>query len=148
MSPDGSRLYVANHAEAAVAQIDTSKLEIVRTQSINFGLGGGRAYAAHDSTSRLYLASGRRVALVDTTTLTEERSWLMKDKIRGLQVAGDGTRLYVAFRDRVAILRAATGEGIETIDPSGVRRIDRFGPTMPKLDDTDPSLDKNITCAC
>src|SRR5918992_2569631 len=148
VSPDGSRLYVANHAEAAVAQIDTSKLEIVRTQSINFGLGGGRAHAALDSTSRLYLASGRRVALVDTTTLTEERSWLMKDKIRGLQVAGDGTRLYVAFRDRVAILRAATGEGIETIDPPGVRRIDRFGPTMPKLDDTDPSLDKNITCAC
>ena len=148
VSPDGSRLYVANHAEAAVAQIDTSKLEIVRTQSINFGLGGGRAYAAHDSTSRLYLASGRRVALVDTTTLTEERSWLMKDKIRGLQVAGDGARLYVAFRDRVAILRAATGAGIETIDPPGVRRIDQFGPTMPKLDDTDPSLDKNITCAC
>ena len=148
VSPDGTRLYVANHAEAAVAQIDTSKLEIVRTQSINFGLGGGRANAALDSGSKLYLASGRRVALVDTTTLTEQRSWLMKDKIRGLQVAADGRRLYVAFKDRVAILRAATGEGIETIDPPGIRRIDRFGPTMPKLDDTDPSSDKNITCAC
>src|SRR5918996_5499252 len=148
VSPDGTRLYVANHAEAAVAQIDTSKLEIDRTQSINFGFGGGRAHAAHDAGSTLYLASGRRVALVDTSSLTERRSWLMKEKIRGLQVAGDGRRLYVAFRDRVAILRAATGEGIETIDPPGIRRIDRFGPTMPTLDDADPSLDKNITCAC
>jgi outer membrane protein assembly factor BamB len=148
VSPDGTRLYVANHAEAAVAQIDTSKLEIVRSETIRFGFGGGRAYAAHDSGSKLYLASGRRVALVDTTSLNEQRSWLMKEKIRGLQVAGDGKRLFVAFRDRVAIIRAATGEGIDTIDPPGVRRIDRFGPQMPALDDTDPGGDGDIVCAC
>jgi hypothetical protein len=148
VSPDGTRLYVANHAEAAVAQIDTSKLEVVRTETIHFGFGGGRAYAAHDSGSKLYLASGRRVARVDTTSLTEERSWLMKEKFRGLQAARDTKRLYVALRDRVAILRAATGEGIDTIDPPGVRRIDRFGPQMPSLDDSDPVGNGDIVCAC
>ena len=148
VSPDGKRLYVANHAEAAVAEIDTTELEVVRTETINFGFGGGRAHAAHDAGSTLFLASGRRVALVDTSSLTEQRSWLMKEKIRGLQVAGDGKRLYVAFRDRVSILRAATGKGIETIDPPGVRRIDRFGPQMPSLDDTDPARGDDIVCAC
>jgi YVTN family beta-propeller protein len=148
VSPDGSRLYVANHAEAKVAQIDTATLQVVRTATVNFGFGGGPAHATHDSENGLYLASGRRVALVDATELTETRSWLLKDKIRGIQVAGDGTRLYVALRDRVEVLGAETGERLDTLDPPGVSRIDRFGPNMPSVDDTDPGADENITCAC
>jgi hypothetical protein len=146
VSADGTRLYVANHAEAAVAEIDTSKLEVVRTRTINFGFGGGAAHAVNDSGSKLYLASGRRVAVVDATALTEVHSWLMKEKIKGIQVAGDGKKLYVALRDRVEILRAATGERLEMLDPPGVRRIDRFGPVMPSVDDANPEND--IVCAC
>jgi hypothetical protein len=148
VSADGTRLFVANDAEAAVAEIDTSKLEVVRTRMINFGFGGGAAHAAHDLGSKLYLASGRRVAVVDATTLTEAHSWLMKEKIRGIQVAGDGTKLYVALRDRVEILRAATGERLDTLDPPGVRRIDQFGPVMPSVDDTESGGENDIVCAC
>jgi hypothetical protein len=148
VSPDGTRLYVANHAEAAVAEIDTTNLEVVRTTMINFGFGGGAAHAAHDSGSRLYLASGRRVAVVDATELTEVHSWLMKEKIKGIQVAGDGAKLYVALRDRVEVLRAATGDGLDTLDPPGVHRIHQFGPVMPSVDDPDPGGGKDIVCAC
>jgi hypothetical protein len=148
VSPDGSRLYVANHAEAAVAEIDASKLEVVRSTTINFGFGGGAAHAAHDAGSKLYLASGRRVAVVDASALTEVHSWLMEEKIRGIQVAGDGTKLYVALRRRVEILRAATGERLDTLDPPGVRGIDQFGPVMPSVDDPDPGGKNAIVCAC
>jgi hypothetical protein len=63
-------------------------------------------------------------------------------------VAGDGTKLYVALEDRVEILRAATGERLDTLDPPGVRRIDQFGPVMPSVDDTEPGGENDIVCAC
>jgi YVTN family beta-propeller protein len=148
VSPDGRRLYVANHAEASVAQIDTSNLQVVRTATINFGFGGGAAYAAHDSESGLYLAGGRRVVLVDATELTQITSWLMKDRIGGIQVTGDRARLYVALGHRVAILSPETGERLESLDPPGVRKIVRLGPHMPSVDDTDPVEHGPLTCAC
>lgn len=143
VAPDGERLYVANAAAGAVAEIDTEELEVVRTSPINFD-SEGVTHAAHDSGSTLYLARGRRVAAVNASTLTERRSWSMSEKIKGVQVTNDARRIYVGLRDRVAILDAVTGERVDSIDPPGLKKIDQLGPAMRPV--KEPR--KDFVCAC
>lgn len=143
VSPNGERLYVANAAAGALAEIDTEELEVIRTRSINLD-SGGVTHAAHDSGSTLYLARGRRVAEVDASTLTERRSWSMSEGIKGVQVTSDTKKLYVALRDRIAIIDAVTGERLDTIDPPGVKGIDGFGPAMRPVNQPR----KDFVCAC
>lgn len=143
VSPDGKRLYVANSETESVAEIDTQQLRVVGTTPITT-VDAGRAHAVHDSGSTLYVGSGLRVSVVDTGALTQKDFWTMPERIRGLQVSRDAQRLYVGLRDRVAILDAATGEILDTIDPPGIGRITQFGPVMRSLDTGRAA----ITCAC
>lgn len=143
VSPDGGRLYVANGATKALAEIDTESLKVVRTSSVDLG-SVGVVHGAHDPGSTLYLARGRRVVAFDSSELAQRRAWLLPGKIRGLQVTPDAKRLYVGLREEVAVLDTATGETLETIDPAGVRWIDEFGPVTRSVE---PVLTK-FTCAC
>jgi outer membrane protein assembly factor BamB len=143
VAPDGRRLYVTNGATGALAEIDTGTLKVLRTTTTDV-VSGDAAYAALDSDSTLYLASGRRIAAVDVPSLTERRSWVMRETVRGIQTTGDGLRLYIGLRDRIAVLDSVSGRLLESFDPPGVKRIDQFGPVMRPVDD----VLRKIRCAC
>lgn len=146
VTPDGSRLYVANAQANSVAEIDTEQLGVSRTAAIGFGMSA-RTHAAFASDGTLYLASGPRVTAVDTRELTEKRYWLMPENVKGLQVRADAKRLYVALRDRIAPLNAITGDRLETFDPPGIKRISGFGPVQ-RAEEKSKKETKNIVCAC
>ncbi|MDQ3986667.1 MAG: hypothetical protein M3280_09245 [Actinomycetota bacterium] len=142
-SPDGKRLYVINTAVGMIAEVDTKTLQVVRTDSIAFD-SGDTTYAAHDSGSTLYLAARRRVVGIDTTDLSESRSWLMSQPVSGIQTTGDSERLYVGLRNQVVVLDAGTGARVRALDPPGIKRIDQLGPVTRTLEETRDSF----TCAC
>ena len=137
----GERLYVANTAMGIVAEIDTEELRVIETGGIDL-VPGGDAHAALGSDGMLYFASGPRLVAVDAAELEQRGAWLLPQKIQGIQVARDPTRVYLGLRDRVAILDSVTAK-LRTIDPPGVKRIVRFGPVGRSLDEP-----PEITCAC
>ncbi|MGH2729522.1 MAG: hypothetical protein ACRDJI_02815 [Actinomycetota bacterium] len=146
VSPDGGRLYVADASTRAVAEIDTAALRVARSSTIDFG-GGSPAYAASDENDTLYLASDRRVVAVDATTLVERDSWEsgeVGERITGIQIGSESTRLYVGFNRRIAVLDALSGKLLRTLDPPGVVRIQQLGRVMRSLDEERTSF----TCAC
>lgn len=143
VSPDGKRLYVANTAVGAVAEIDTQELKVVRNGKITRGFGE-TAHAALDPDGTLYVGSGNRLIGVATSDLGETDWWSLPEDVTGIQLAREAGRLYVGLSDHVALLNVFTGKIVRTIDPPGVRRIDQFGPVMPSVDQgrTD------FVCAC
>jgi len=144
VSPDGSRLYVANAESGAIAEVDTGSLRVARTSRVSFGLGAP-VHVATDA-GRLFLASGRRLSSVALDSLREERSWVLEQKIRGLQVATDGFRLYVGQRDRIAVVDFVRGAILSTFDPPGVDKVELLGRTI-RLEDEDPERARYV-CAC
>lgn len=143
VAPSGRRLYAAHGVTGAVAEVDTAELRVLRTARINFGWWN-TAQALHGPDRTLYLVSGRRISVVDISTLTERRSWLLPAKIRGIQAAEDGTRLYVAMRDEIAILDVVSGKRVGTLDPPGIGNIQTLGRMSRPLDE-DRTI---IKCAC
>ena len=141
VSPDSKRVYVGNAIENRLAEIDTEKLEVVRTSTVDFG-SKGFAQAAHDSGSTLYLASGTTMTAVDVSNLTQSATWEMTEKVRGIQVTSDRRTVYVGQADRVSVVDPATGETVDSLDPPGLGRINQLGPVMPALDDG------IVKCAC
>jgi hypothetical protein len=67
----------------------------------------------------------------------------MPERVRGLQATQDSRRLYVGLRRRIVLLDALSGKQLELIDPSGIGRIDRFGPATQPVTAT-----RYFTCAC
>ncbi len=145
VSPDGTRLYVANARVGALAEIDTDALEVTRSTTIELA-SKGESYGAHDPNSTLYFSSGRELIAVDASSLTEKRSWLMKENVRGLQTATDASRIYVGQKDRIDILDAEGGETLDSVNPPGVKRIEQFGPVTRPQDEVE--VRKDFTCAC
>lgn len=141
VTPDGSRLVAANSVTGTIAEIDTEKLALARTTEMD--LGSGREAFASTSSSTIYLASGERVIAVDTATLGERHAWAMPERVRGLQATQDSRRLYVGLKKRIVLLDALSGKQLELIDPSGVGRIERFGPATQPVTAT-----RYFTCAC
>ena len=141
VSPDGDSLYVANSAAGAVAEIDTERLKVARTNDVDLARGGPTR-AAHDSDKTFYFASGRDVTSVDTSELEEDESWSLPDRVSGIQTADSGAKVYVGMKREVAVLDGGTGEVVETIDPPEIGRIADLGAGMRWLADT------TTKCAC
>ncbi|WP_051367908.1 YncE family protein [Hamadaea tsunoensis] len=106
LSPDGSRLFVADTAAGRVAIIDTSTLTVDAVASIA-PLAGGAAYALALG-SRLYVAAGTEVRILDFSG-TAHGGFTATAPVRGLLAAPDGTRLYAGFPESVAWLDPGTG---------------------------------------
>ena len=143
-TPDSKRLYVNDVGTGAMAAVDTQSLEVLETGSLPVSTSGYTPRGVHDGGHMLYLARGPFVSAIDTDRLEETESWTMPANVRGLQLSADGSKIYVALATRVVTLDAATGENLEVVDPPGVGRIHRMGPTLRTID---AGLQK-ITCAC
>ncbi|MGH2724889.1 MAG: YncE family protein [Actinomycetota bacterium] len=144
VSPDGSRLYVADATTEEVAEVDTEALAVTRSSPVAFASPGAPAHAVYGPDGVLYLASGRWLRAADASTLTEARSWDMAGKITGIQAATDGIRLYVGLEDRIIILDTATGRIRGELRPGDIGTITQLGRSTRSLDEGR----KEITCAC
>lgn len=139
-APDDSSVFVANTVTGALAELDPVGLAVARVTNIEMPFGRTRSSAVADA-STLYLATGAEAIAVDTGSLSPKELWTFDEKITGLQVTVDGKRLYLGLRDHLAQLDVATGE-IESIAPSGVGEIRRFGPALEQV-----SIGQFV-CAC
>jgi hypothetical protein len=133
VSPDGDSLYIVNSMLGKIAEMDTRKLEIVRTEEVPFRIAGQIRTSAQMSSdgSTLFVGltgkPGSAVEAVDTESLGVDHHWPMSGVVSGLGLSGDGQRLFVALDDRVAVLEAATGEQLGAVPSPGVESIVRIG---------------------
>jgi hypothetical protein len=144
VSPDGTRLYVADAVTGTVAEADTEELAVTRTMEIPFWSPGGIAHAAVGPDGRLYLAKGDAGVAVDTSTRRPTTAWDVDGRISGLQVSQDGDRLFVGLRDDITILDAATGAQLGTVDPVGIEAIRQLGTSTRALEEERTTTE----CAC
>jgi hypothetical protein len=144
IAPDGRHLSVADASTGTVAEIDTDALAVSRTAHAEFDSPGGTAHAATGPDGMLYLAKGSRLVAVEATTMSTVRSWDMDGRVTGVQVAGDGTRLYVGLKDHIEILDPETGDHLGVIDPANVGTIDQLGQETASLQEDRTA----IRCAC
>jgi outer membrane protein assembly factor BamB len=144
VAPDGRHLYAADASTGTVAEVDTQTLAVTRSTELGFGSPGGPAHAARGPDGMLYLASGRQLISIDASTLMQQRSWDMGERITGLQAANDGARLYVGLKDRIVVLDTGTGSQLRTLRPEHIGTIDQLGRSTRTLD----AGRETITCAC
>lgn len=145
VAPDGDRLYVADALSGSLAEIDTQALTVTRTSELALGpWGRDPAHAARGSDGMLYVGSGTGLLSVDAATFTPGPSWDMDGEIMGIQAAGDGKRLYVGLRDRIAVIDTATGKDLEALTPDRIESIDQLGQSTRVLN----QVRRDITCAC
>jgi hypothetical protein len=144
VSPDGSRLFVADAVTGTVAEADTEALTVTRTAEIPFWSPGGIAHAAAGPDGSLYLAKGDGIAQVDTETLTPVVSWEVDGRITGLQVSDDGQRLFVGLKDEIAVFDPTSGAQVEVVDPVGIEAIRQLGTSTRALEEERTTTE----CAC
>jgi hypothetical protein len=145
VAPDGSRLYVADALTGDLAEIDTKALTVSRTSELALGpWSRDPAHAARGADGKLYVGSGTGLLSVDAATFAPGRSWDMGGEILGIQAGGDGRRLYVGLRDRIAVIDTVTGRNLEALTPDRIENIDQLGQSTRVLNE----VRRDITCAC
>jgi len=142
VSPDGNSVYVANPVAESVAEVDAHALSVKRTSEVDFGLPA-RTHAVL-SEGTMYLGNGSFLTAVGLNDLQEKDSWVMGNRINGIQVSRDGRHLYVGLVNRVVVLDAVSGKVTKSLDPKGVGRIGRLGRVIKTIN----PIPKTLSCAC
>jgi hypothetical protein len=140
---DGTHVYLADATTEALVEIDTDKLMVSRTGTVDLDPASG-TYLTDSPGGTLYAASGIDVVAIDIDRFEQRAAWLMFSSIAGLQVGADPNELYVGVDDRIIVLDVTTGTRLDSIDPVGVRKIGAFGQVTPPI----PSEEDYFTCAC
>jgi DNA-binding beta-propeller fold protein YncE len=142
VSADGNRLFVANGAAHAVAEVDTQALQVVRSAAVDFGVPRD-AFAAQ-SNDTLYVGSGSTLTSIDLAGLTKGSTWAMDQRITGIQIEEDPGYIYVGLRNRIAVIDPVTGKRIKSLDPPGVGMIGLLGRATRTIN----AVPEHFTCAC
>lgn len=145
VTPDGSKLYVANSTARQVAVVDAETLHVTETASLDL-VSGSKTYTATAGDDRLHVASASRVIALDED-LQEVRRWQFSEAVKGLQIARDGRRLYVGLTTEVAVVDPRLDEVLSLVDPAGIGNIRELGPVIRPLEYASPRLQK-FSCAC
>lgn len=127
VSSQGTRLYVADWTNGAVAVVNPKRVRVIETAAVDFGVPDGETFAAA-SEEWLYMGGHDEVVVVDLASLTIDARWQMEGEVSGLSLTADERRLYVSVGgNEIVALDASTGralnevtevatEGIEFID--------------------------------
>jgi hypothetical protein len=138
LSPDGSRLFVANSSTDNLAEVDTEALQVVKAEGVEFTDDRGTRFAhgthVAEGGDNLYLAGEHGLSAVDAATLEPAGEWVMEEPITGLQLSDDGSKLYVGQKAKVVVLDVDSGEELESIDPPGIEKIDLLGQSTKTID--------------
>jgi hypothetical protein len=145
VSPDGSRLFVADRSVGVLAEIDVSELAVARTAELPPDEASEDAAAATGD-GVLYVGSGSEIMVFDTGSLEAGGSWTSDGAVAALQPGRDGDRLYVAREHDIAVVDTATGGELDVLDARGVRSISVIdGTAAPEPPVAPPG---NYQCAC
>ena len=142
VSEDGKKLFVANGAAHAVAEVDTQLLSVARWESVDFG-EPKRAVAAQTANT-LFVGVGSSMTAIDTETLAPQERWTMNEHIRGIQIEHDPDYLYVGLRNVVLVIDPVSGKRLKSVDPAGVGRIGLLGRATRTINE----VPERLTCAC
>ena len=125
-SPDGRFLYIVDSMQGRIAEMNTTTLEITRSEPIDLGpLEGGSTSArmSADGSTLFVGDGGSSLARIDTGTLQISGRWPLPDDVSGLALSDDGARLYAALGGRVAVVDTDTGDATTTLAFGGVESI-------------------------
>jgi hypothetical protein len=128
VSPDASRLFVVDTMRDTVAVMDTESLEVVQEAAVPLSSAGRAPASAIVSQDGLRLfvggaGDGRVIVVLDGGTLEVADRWRMPGRVSGFGLSPDGTRLYVALGDRVAMLDPRTGERVADVPFGGAESV-------------------------
>jgi hypothetical protein len=117
VTPDGSRLAVADLSTGALAHADTAALRVTRVSRVP--VRSGTAGIAATADGRVFVGAGRTVTAVDGRDALI-RTWTVADDVRGIGVSPDGRRLYVGGADEVLWFDTGTGERLGAVPAGGL----------------------------
>jgi hypothetical protein len=144
VTPSGTRLFVYSPTASALAELDTTKLEISRTGTV-VPPSGTVPYSARATAteSTLYLSVFDRVTSVALHDLSAGDWALAPGEITGIEPATDDSSLYVVLFDRVLVVdpRTFVPRREVAVPPESVP-VDHVAPALPPIS---PGYAK---CAC
>lgn len=143
LSPDGGRLYAADRAGGVVAAIDTKALEAVAVETLPRGTVGHQAVATAGPGDDLYVSAGKRVDVLDGTTLQPLASHAMPRRVKALHVHGK-QQLAVGLLDRIVLLDPVSGTVAGTHSWDEGEPIIGLGTAPGRV----PEPREGIDCAC
>lgn len=132
-TPDGSRLFVTDPARDTVSVINSRRMKILRTVTVDFGTDDASHAAAAVSPdgSTLYVGTGEGVVALDAGSLGVRYRWPTDAPPIALELSVDGSRLYVAVADHVSVLDPATGTVRSTFAFDGALGIEHVASGAP-----------------
>jgi hypothetical protein len=144
VTPSGGRLFVYSPMMGALAELDTSSLEITRTGTVPPPMGAVMNSARATATeTTLYLSVFDRIASVSLDDLAAGDWNLAPGEITGIEPASDDSVLYVVLRDRVLVVDPRTfAPRRELAVPSQSVPVDHVAPALP------PIAPGYVKCAC
>lgn len=118
LSPDGSRLYVANETSHTVSVISTTTLKVINTLS---GFNRPHAVAVSPDNGRLYVSNlgTQRVTVINTNSYAEINQIPGFAAPYTISLNTDGTRLYVSCYSSHAVYVHDTNSGLRIGTLSG-----------------------------
>jgi hypothetical protein len=144
VSPSGTRLYVVAPATAALAEIDTSRLQLTRTGRLAAPSTETTVRATATDATSLYVAVAGTVTRVDLGDLRPVAAFPVTGTVTGVQRAPDGGGLLVSLTDRLILVDPRTGAWTRELATLAVGRIDHVAPALaPIAHEAD-----HIQCAC
>jgi hypothetical protein len=142
-TPDGSYLYVVDAGRGLVAAMHTESLK-VRTSPIDLPAMGsigrtsawispdGRtlfvSVAGDDSADAAAGDDGSTVTAFDASTFEVLDSWRLGGVVSSIGVSSDGSNVYAAVEDRLAVLDAASGSEVAAVPLPSAEPVVRVLP--------------------
>lgn len=127
MNRMGSRLYAINGAAGMVAEVDSNRMQVLRTAQINTsssGATGADTAVLSPDGATLVTTGSVGIVWVDTGTLRVRMEALTEWRIWSLGVSSDGKTLYaVNDAGQVAEVSMSTGEVTSRFDPGAGKPI-------------------------
>ncbi len=144
VTPSGTRLFVYSPTASALAELDTTTLEISRTGTVPPPSGTVPASVRATATeSTLYLSVFDRVTSVALDDLSAGDWAIAPGEITGIEPATDDSSLYVVLFDRVLVVDPRTFvPRREVAVPPESAPVDHVAPALPPIS---PGYAK---CAC
>jgi hypothetical protein len=100
VNPSGSRVYVADWTNGAVAEINPRRVRVVQTVDVDFGPEDDSTFAAADA-KHLFVGGLNEVVVLDAESLEEIDRWTYDAEVTGLTLVED--RLFISLGDEVVV---------------------------------------------
>jgi hypothetical protein len=142
-TPDGSYLYIVDAGRGLVAAMNTGSLK-VRTTEIDLPTTGaiGRtsawispdgqtlfvSVAGDDSTQATAGDDASIVSALDASTFEVQETWRLSGVVSSIGMSADGSNLYAAVDDRLAVLDAVSGSELAEVPLPSAAPIFRVTP--------------------